>query len=169
MRALSYVERQTRDHIEMPKMDSPYPRSTAATAGQPIHAALVPFPIACFWLTLFTDIAYWRTSHLMWQHFSEWLLLAGLVFGALAALAGVVDLFRRRVRAQRPAWPHAIGGVVVLVLAIVNSFVHAADGWTGVVPYGLILSAVTVLAMVVTNWLGRSLVYRHGVGVRAHA
>src|SRR3546814_15136362 len=83
----------------------------------------------------------------MWQHFSEWLLLAGLVFGALAALAGAVDfLVRPEVRAPGAAWPHALGSVIALVLAIVNSFVHAADGWTGVVPYGLILSAATVVA-----------------------
>lgn len=150
-------------------MDLPHPRSTAAIAGHPIHATLVPFPIVCFTLTLLTDIAYWQTSNLMWLHFSEWLLLAGLIFGALAALTGAVDvLFRREVRAPRPAWPHAIGGVIVLALAFVNSLVHAGDGWTAVVPYGLILSAVTVLVMAVTDWLGRSMVFRHGVGVSNH-
>lgn len=141
----------------------------AAIARHPIHATLAPFPIVCFTLTLLTDIAYWRTSNLMWQYFSEWLLLAGLVFGALAALAGAVDfLFRPEVRAPRPAWPHAVGSVIVLVLAFVNSLVHAADGWTGVVPYGLVLSAVTVLVMGVTDWFGRAMVYRHGVGVSSH-
>ena len=150
-------------------MDFSHPRSTAAIAGHPIHAILIPFPIACFTLTLLTDIAYWRTSNLMWLHFSEWLLFAGLVFGVFAALAGAVDfLFRREVRARRPAWPHAIGGVVVLCLALVNSLVHAGDGWTAVVPYGLILSAVTVLLLVITDWFGRSMVYRHGVGVSDH-
>ena len=143
--------------------------SAAATARHPIHATLVPFPIVCFTLTLLTDIAYWRTSNLMWQYFSEWLLLAGLVFGALAALAGAVDfLFRPAIRAPGAAWPHAVGGAIVLVLAIVNSFVHAADGWTGVMPYGLILSAVTVLVMAVTDWFGRAMVYRHGSGVSDH-
>lgn len=150
-------------------MAFPHPPSTAAIAGHPMHATLVPFPIVCFTLTLLTDIAYWQTSYLMWQHFSEWLLLAGLVFGALAALAGAVDLlFRREVRAQGPAWPHAIGGVVVLCLAFVNSLVHAGDGWTAVVPYGLILSAATVVVMAVTDWLGRSMVFRHGVGVSSY-
>ena len=37
-----------------------------------------------------------------------------------------------------------------------------------VVPWGLILSAMTVIVMVVTNWSGRSLVYRHRVGVSSH-
>lgn len=144
----------------------PHPRSTAAIAGHPVHAALVPFPIACFTLALATDLAFWQTANVMWQNFSAWLLFAGLVFGGLAALAGIVDvLSSAHVREQRPVWPHAIGNVIVLALALLNSFVHAGDGWTAVVPYGLALSALTVLVMMVTVWLGRSLVYRHGVGV----
>ncbi len=144
----------------------PHPRSTASIAGHPVHAALVPFPIACFTLALATDLAFWRTANVMWQNFSAWLLLAGLVSGGLAALAGIVDvLSSSHVREQKPVWPHAIGNVVVLTLALLNSFVHAGDGWTAVVPYGLVLSALTVLVMMVTVWLGRSLVYRHGVGV----
>lgn len=146
------------------------PRATVAIGGHPVHAALVPFPIVCFTLALLTDIAYWQSSYLMWQHFSEWLLFAGLIFGGLAALAGAVDLLARpSVRAKGPAWPHAIGNVVVLLLALLNSLVHAGDGWTGVVPWGLMLSALTVLVMMVTVWLGRAMVYRHGVGVRRHA
>jgi uncharacterized membrane protein len=143
--------------------------STVAIVGHPVHATLVPFPIVCFTLTLLADIAFWQTSNLMWQRFAEWLLLVGLVFGAVAALAGAVDfLVRREVRAPWAAWPHAVGSVIVLVLAIFNSFIHARDGWTGVVPYGLILSAVTVLLMMVSNWFGRAMVFRHGVGVCSH-
>ena len=130
---------------------------------------LVPFPIVCFTLALGTDIVYWQTSYLMWAEFSAWLLLAGIVFGVLAALFGAIDfLARREVRAQGPAWPHAIGNVVVLVLAFFNNLVHAADGWISVVPWGLTLSALTVLIMLVTGWLGASLVHVHGVGVRSH-
>jgi uncharacterized membrane protein len=132
-----------------------HPPSTAAITGQPIHAMLVPFPIVAFTLAFLTDIAFWQTSNLMWQNFSAWLLFAGMV-----------DLlFSPEVRAQRPAWPHAIGNLIVLGLAFLNSLVHAGDGWTAVVPYGLILSAVTVLLIFVTAWLGRSMVFRHGVGV----
>lgn len=146
-----------------------HPTSTAAILRHPIHATLAPFPIVCFTLTLLADIAYWQTSHLMWQRFAEWLLLAGIVFGVLAAVAGAIDfLVRREVRAPGAAWPHAIGSVIVLILAIVNSFVHAGDGWTAVVPTGLILSAVTVAVMIVSDWFGRAMVFRHGVGVSHH-
>jgi uncharacterized membrane protein len=130
---------------------------------------LVPFPIVCFTLALATDIAYWQTSNLMWLEFSAWLLLAGIAFGVLAAVFGAVDFFfRPEIRAVRPAWPHAIGNLIVLTLAFFNNLVHAADGWTAVVPWGLILSALTVLVMFVAGWLGASLVHIHGVGVRSH-
>jgi uncharacterized membrane protein len=142
---------------------------TAAIGDQPIHSMLAQFPSVCFTLTLLTDIAYWRTSYLMWQEFSSWLLLAGLVFGTLALIAGLIDfLSRSTVRAPAPAWPHAAGGVVVLALAFLNSLIHAGDGWIAVVPWGLILSVATVVVMVISNWLGRALVFQHGIGVRRH-
>ncbi|MCF7701917.1 DUF2231 domain-containing protein [Loktanella sp. M215] len=145
------------------------PKSTAAIAGHPVHGMLVVFPIVCFILALVTDLAYWQTSNLMWQQFSAWLLFAGLVFGGFAALAGIIDVVANpQIRAIPRVWPHAIGNIVVLLLALLNSLVHARDGWTGVVPWGLTLSALTVALMLVTAWLGASLVHRYGVGVSHH-
>jgi uncharacterized membrane protein len=132
---------------------------------QPFRAIFMPFPVACFTLTLFTDIAYWQTSNLMWQNFSSWLLFAGLVFGALAVLAGIVDLFVGRLAAP-VAWPLSIGGAIVLVLAFVSSLVHAGDGWTAVIPYGIALSAIIVVVMAVTDAFCRAAAYRYHAGVR---
>jgi uncharacterized membrane protein len=147
-------------------MSDLYPKSTARIAGHPIHPMLVPFPIVCFIGTLLTDIVYWRSANVMWADFSAWLLAAGLVGGTLAALAGLADfLGNRTIRAQRPAWPHMIGNILAMGLAVANMFVHSRDAWTSVVPTGLILSAATVVILMITAWLGGSLVYRHGVGV----
>ncbi|MCA1467367.1 DUF2231 domain-containing protein [Bradyrhizobium sp. IC3195] len=141
-------------------------RSTAQIAGHPIHPMLVPIPITCFVGALLTDIAYVASAEIMWANFSAWLLLAGIVFGVLAAIAGLIDfLGNRLVRAQAPAWPHLIGNVVVLILSMVNLMIHMRDGWTSVWPSGLALSALTVLILPITGWLGWALVYRHGVGV----
>lgn len=123
----------------------------------PVHSILSAFPIACFSLTLLTDIAYYRSSNLLWLHFSEWLLVAGLVFGGLALIVRAID---RLVRRTGPPWSAFICGGLVLALAIVNSLVHTADGWTAVVPYGLVLSALTIIAMLATAWLaGRGIRY----------
>ena len=149
-------------------MTSQAPPYTAVAAGHPIQEMLVHFPIACFTLALLTDIAYWRSANILWTNFSAWLLFAGLVFGGLAVLAGILDfLFSRRVRRQRIAWLHVLGSLAVLLLALVNSFVHGGDGWTAVVPYGLALSALTVLVMIVTAWLGRSSSHRLEAGIAA--
>ena len=141
-------------------------RSTAQIAGHPIHPMLVPIPIACFVGALFTDIAYVASAEIMWADFSAWLLLAGVVLGVLAAIAGLIDfLGNRLVRAQTPAWPHLIGNAVALILATVNVLIHTRDAWTSVWPTGLVLSVITVLILLVTGWLGWAMVYRHGVGV----
>ena len=143
------------------------PRSTARLAGHPIHPMLVPFPIVCFIGALITDIAYAQTAEMQWSNFSAWLLLAGIVFTVLAAIAGLIDVIGEpRIRSITAAWVHAGGNVIVLLLAIFNAFVHTHDAYTSVVPTGLTLSVVTVLLLVVTGWLGGELVYRHRVGMR---
>ena len=117
-----------------------------------IHYTLRSVPITCLGLTLASDIFYLQTSNLLWLHFSEWLLLAGVLFGAVAILLAFVDFLIRRIR---PSWPTVLCSIVVLVLATFNNLVHTADGWTAVYPLGLTLSVATVLAMLLTGWAGR--------------
>jgi uncharacterized membrane protein len=148
-------------------VSDPYPKSTAAIAGHPIHPMLVPIPIACFVGTLLTDLTYWGTADVQWANFSSWLLTIGLIGAGLAAVAGLIDfLGERRIRRLRPAWIHAAGNVLAMVLALINAFVHSRDGWTAIVPTGLVLSLLVVLILLVTGWNGWAMVYRHGVAVR---
>lgn len=118
-------------------------------AAYPIQSLFVPFPLVCFTLALATDIAFWQSGNVMWQNFSAWLLFAGLVFGALAIVAGLMDLLRPRTRPLRPPFLSSLLYLVILSLALANSLVHAGDGWTAVIPYGLALSAVTFILCLV--------------------
>lgn len=131
-------------------MTTTYTTTTTGRAGFPLRTFFVPFPFVCFTLTLVTDIAYWRTSFLMWNNFSSWLLFFGLLLGAVGLVAGALDMLRRSTRIWGPGWAAAIGYVLMLAVAVVNSFVHAGDGWTAVVPNGLILSVVTFVLAVLT-------------------
>lgn len=112
------------------------------------YRVLSAFPIAAFTLTLASDLAYWRTANLQWLHFSEWLLFAGIGFAGLAALV-------RLLGGIRFPWPYYVAGLAVLVLATLNNFIHTADGITAVMPYGLTVSGLTVLAMCLTGFFGR--------------
>lgn len=106
---------------------------------------------------------------MMWQNFSAWLLFGGLVVGCVAALFGLLDLvFRRSVRHRSIGWVHGLGSLLVLVLAFFNNLAHSADGWVAVVPRGLALSAATVVVMIVTVWLGRTMANREVIGVTRH-
>lgn len=131
-----------------------------ATYGTPeIHAYALPgqrtlrdFAAAFFSFTLVADLAYARTVILMWQDFASWLLLAGLVTGGLSALLWLGSLAMHR---HRPHWPVVILNLLVLVAALVNSLVHAGDGWTAIVPWGIGLSVVTCLLMLASAALSR--------------
>jgi uncharacterized membrane protein len=126
---------------------------------------LVPFPIVCFIGALLTDITYAESANIMWANFSIWLITAGLVMGGFAALAGLIDYFGdRRVRRAGAATVHMLINIGVWVLELFNAFVHSRDGWTSVVPTGLTLSIVSVALLLVSGWLGGTLVYRYGVG-----
>lgn len=124
-------------------------------ASQPVYATLVQFPAVCFIGTLITDIAYWRSANYLWETFSVWLLTAGCIVAAFAALAGLLTWIRHRhVRSLRYAKLHVLVSAVALALSIINAFVHSRDGYVAVVPDGLTLSIIVAILMVVATWLG---------------
>jgi uncharacterized membrane protein len=104
------------------------PGSTMRIFRQPIDPMLVPIPIACFVGVLLTDLTYRWSADMMWANFSAWLVTVGVIVGLIAAVFGLIDfLGSRLIRALPPAWPHAIGNVVLLILATLNMFVHSRD------------------------------------------
>src|SRR5258707_8344827 len=137
---------------------------TAKPRGRPIHKMLVSFSVAYFAGALVTDLVYWQTSDVMWERFSIWLIAAGLIMAGLATVAYVIDLAARR-RIDRPAWPRAIGYAITVLLALTNAFVHSRDGYTAVVPNGLMLSSLVVIVLVLTALIARALTNRHRFGV----
>jgi uncharacterized membrane protein len=114
-----------------------------------VYLLLFPIPVVCFLAALVTDICYSATAYLMWLHFSEWLIAAGLAFGALAAVVLLIGMIESRAIRTRAGWTHLAVFYGALVVALLDALVHTIDGWTAVVWNGLILSAVcAVLALV---------------------
>jgi uncharacterized membrane protein len=147
-------------------LDQTNPRSTAAIAGHPIHPMLVGFPIAFFAATVVTDLAFTRTANPAWATASSWLLGAGLVMAALAALAGLTDfLGEARIRALRPAWLHMIGNVIVVLLELANLVIRLRAAAPTVTSSQLLLSVIALLILLFNGWMGWEMVYKHRVGI----
>jgi uncharacterized membrane protein len=143
------------------------PVSTAKIAGHPIHPMLIPFPVACFVLTLVSDLAFWKTADPFWASASLWLLGIGLIMAALAAVAGVIDFVGdERIRVLSDAWLHAGGNILAVLIELYNWYSRYQHGDAAIVPTGLTLSLVVVLALLFTGWKGWEMVYRHRVGVK---
>jgi uncharacterized membrane protein len=138
-------------------------RSSAKPRGRPSYRMLVSFSAAYFAGALVTDLVYWQMPDVLWERFSIWLIVAGLVMAGLSTAAYVINLAGRR-RIDRPAWPRVVGYALAVLLSLVNAFVHSRDGYTAVVPTGLTLSGLVVVVLLLTTWLGTALANRHRVG-----
>lgn len=142
------------------------PKSTAKIVGHPIHPMLIPFPIAFFVSTFVVDVVFLRTGETGWATAATYLLAAGLVMAALAAVAGVIDfLGDNRIRKLGDAWMHMVGNVVAVLLEAVNLYLRYTGGPDAVAPVGVVLSGVVVTILLFTGWKGWEMVYRHRVGV----
>lgn len=142
------------------------PQSTAKIAGHPIHPMLIPFPIAFFIGTFACDVAFWSTQNASWFDATVWLLGAGLVMAALAAIAGLIDVAGdARIRNLNAVWWHAGGNVTAVLVELYNFYIRYAKGVAIVLPTGFVLSLIVVCILAFTGWKGWDMVYRHRVGV----
>src|SRR3546814_12372123 len=89
--------------------------------GHPIHPMIVPCPIVFFVSAFVVDIRFLRNGQPGWATAAIWLLAAGLVTAALAAIAGLTDFAGDlRIRGVPDAWLHMIATVLAVVLEIGN-------------------------------------------------
>lgn len=142
-------------------------RPRLAIGAVPLHALISPIPVVCFTGALLTDWTYSRSAAIQWSNFSAWLLAFGLLFGGIATVLAVIEYLLTPAPRPSAGWLHIAGSVAVLILALINSFVHARDGWTSVVPTGLALSVVTVLLMIVTAVIGHTMAPRPVASARS--
>lgn len=117
----------------------------------PLNAILQAGALALFLGALLSDIAYFRSYEIQWNNFSSWLLAGGLVVGACAFIAAVVELFRNRWRVW-PALVHALLVLATWILGLIDEFVHAKDAWA-TMPAGLVLSAIVVVLACAALWV----------------
>ncbi|TBW35429.1 DUF2231 domain-containing protein [Azotobacter chroococcum] len=150
------------EEIPMPEQTI---RSRAALGGHPLHPMMIHFPVAALFGLVASDLGYLLSGDPFWARASLWLAGVGAFGGWLASIAGLVDLFSvRRIRRLVTGWCHAILAVMMLSLASLN-WLQRYLAAEQILPWGLYLSLLTALLIVLAAWLGGRLVYEHAVGV----
>ncbi|GAB3817511.1 DUF2231 domain-containing protein [Micromonospora zhanjiangensis] len=135
--------------------------------GHPVHPMLVMFPVALFVAGVIFDLVDLFGGPPLFGQLAYYNILAGLIGGVLAALAGVFDLLAipAGTRAKRIGVLHALinTGVILLFAGVWtvrgSAIGHSAGG-------GVLAIEVVALAGVAAGaWFGGELVDRLGVGV----
>ncbi len=142
-------------------------KSKANISSHPIHPILVTFPIGLFIASLVFDaVGASRELPSLWA--AAWYcILAGTIMAVAAAIAGAVDLFSvvpPASSARSRGYKHAFLNVLVLLLFISNA---AYRGGPSARPdqTSFILSGIAVFCLLISGWMGGTLVYRNQIGV----
>jgi nitrite reductase/ring-hydroxylating ferredoxin subunit/uncharacterized membrane protein len=128
---------------------------------------LVAFPIG-LWIGSFAfDVAALAKADPSLAAAGFYAVIGGCAGAVLAAIAGAADLFGvvpSRSSAKNRGYIHALLNVGALVLFII---VAARRGGPGAMPDGfsILLSAISVILILCSGWLGGTLVYRNQIGV----
>ncbi|MBS0200631.1 MAG: DUF2231 domain-containing protein [Proteobacteria bacterium] len=134
----------------------------------PLHPALVHFPVACWSLATFADIASLHFGERSWW-MAGMLLLVGSLMALPAMLAGLYEM--TRILADSPA----IKAVYVHMAAMLGAFsLYLASLLLRAEQFqlhrpgnaSLVLDIAGFLALAVGGWCGGKLVYHHGIGTR---
>jgi len=139
--------------------------SKISILGHPIHAMSVAFPIALTFCVLGADLFFWWTGDPFWARAALWAAGTGFLFGMVAAFSGTAELlFVRGIRIRAAPWTHAIIAVTLLALLGTNWGSRLYGYESAVLPYGILLSALSVIMVAFTGWHGGKLVFDYRLG-----
>ena len=141
-------------------------RSRAHIKGHPLHTMLIAFPIAFFTGTLFFDAAgYWNGNEVFTQ-LAYYLQAGGILFGLLAAAAGLVDYMHTVPPKSSAKKRGAIHGGLNSFALLLHLFVWWSRQDAIEISLPLIgLELLSFGCMLVAGWMGGTLVYRNQIGV----
>ena len=123
--------------------------------GHPLHRILVIFPLGLLATSFFFDLAWLATGRAQLGIASYWIIVAGVIGGAVASVFGIADwvAIPRGVRARKIGAVHGLGNSMVAVLFAL-SWVLRKDVPEHPPALACALSAAGVLLIVFTAWMG---------------
>jgi uncharacterized membrane protein len=139
----------------------------ASIKSHPIHAMLVPLPIGLWIFALVADVVIHAGGDPGWRTAAFYAIGVGIVGALLAAIPGLIDLV------SLPPGPTRRTGIIHMVLNLLAVAIFAVNFLTRfkTVDHSgrLLLTALGVVVIAISGWLGGKLVYEGGVGVAPSA
>ncbi|HEX6765828.1 MAG TPA: DUF2231 domain-containing protein [Polyangiaceae bacterium] len=137
--------------------------------GHPIHPMLVAFPITLFTMTLVSFIVYAVGGDTMWYRLGYWANVSAVIAALVAAIPGFADWIGipNHLEAKRIGAAHMVLNLVVVAIFAINLGIQASHLNELAPPAALavLLPAVGVVTLLVSGYLGWTLVQTHHVGV----
>jgi uncharacterized membrane protein len=140
--------------------------SRAKLLGHAAHPILVVFPLGLLVTAVLFDIVYLVTDATRWTEMAFYMIGAGIIGGAAAAIPGWIDWFAipGGTRAKRIGLLHGVGNVILLGLFALSWLLR--QNQPAAPPTEAIVAALAGAGLGgLTGWLGGELVNRLGVGV----
>lgn len=144
--------------------------SKASIMGHPVHPMLIPFPLGLWVFSFIADVIYLMVGGDLWLVLAKGTLAGGIIGGVLAAVPGLIDWLALKSReVKRIANWHARLNVIALLIFAASLYLRTKYGRPmvqGSLTIPILLSGLGVVLISISGWLGGSLSYDHGVGVK---
>jgi uncharacterized membrane protein len=144
--------------------------SKASIMGHPVHPMLIPFPLGLWVFSFIADVVYLMVGGDLWIVLAKGTLAGGIIGGVLAAVPGLIDWLALKSReVKRIANWHARLNIIALLVFAASLYLRTKYGRTmvnGSQTIPVLLSGLGVVLISISGWLGGSLSYDHGVGVK---
>lgn len=139
-------------------------RTPASIKGHPIHAILVALPVGLLLFSLVSDLLLLAgLGDGDWAVVARCTLAAGIAAALFAAVPGLIDYLSLSGRPRRIATWHLLLNLTVIGVFIMDFLLRLRTDPYDKVP--VVLSAIGIVLLGVSGWLGGEMVYRYGVGV----
>jgi Predicted membrane protein len=141
--------------------------SRASIYRHPIHPMIIVFPIGLWVFSFVCDLVALKRpeNSVFWNDMAFYTMAAGVVGALAAAIPGFIDyLGLREPRVKRIATTHLVLNLVVIILYVFNLGFRLNQPVETKIS-AVLISAIAIVLLAISGWLGGSMVYVHGVAV----
>lgn len=133
-------------------------------AGHPLHPQVVAAPAALFPFSAVMDLMYLSTGNKSYADAAYYSLVGAMAGGVVSAITGVADYLTISPGGpmKQTANTHALLNVGMMAVQSANLAIRRRSS-SGVLP--AILSLIGTAGVVISQWYGGELVYKHGMHV----